>query len=459
MKKLYIKTYGCQMNFYDSEQISNLLSSSGYNITENSEDADLIVLNTCHIRDKAVEKTFSDLGRIKKSIKLSNNNKLKPIVAVAGCVAQAQGEEIMKRSPWVDIVVGPQSYTDLPSLISKVNKVEKKELVNLDFPTIPKFDHLDQNVNEKKISSFLTIQEGCDKFCSFCVVPYTRGPEYSRSIESIMMEVKKLIKRGTREIILLGQNVNAWTSKGNQKFSLTLGNLIDEISKCDEILSIRYTTSHPLDMDLKLIETHQKNKKLMPYLHLPIQSGSNNILSKMNRKHTVEDYLKIIEKVKEYRPDIAISSDFIVGFPGETDQDHRKTLKLINEVKFASSYSFKYSPRPGTPSADFEKQVDEKIKNSRLQELQGKLKKHQLVFNQKSVNSKMSILILYKNKKNQYIGKSPYNQTVIIDEKLESNQIFLNRCKKVVGQIIDVRITNSFQNSLEGEFSIESLGY
>ena len=346
MKKLYIKTYGCQMNFYDSEQISNLLSSSGYNITENSEDADLIVLNTCHIRDKAVEKTFSDLGRIKKSIKLSNNNKLKPIVAVAGCVAQAQGEEIMKRSPWVDIVVGPQSYTDLPSLISKVNKVEKKELVNLDFPTIPKFDHLDQNVNEKKISSFLTIQEGCDKFCSFCVVPYTRGPEYSRSIESIMMEVKKLIKRGTREIILLGQNVNAWTSKGNKKFSLTLGNLIDEISKYDEILSIRYTTSHPLDMDLKLIETHQKNKKLMPYLHLPIQSGSNNILSKMNRKHTVEDYLKIIEKVKEYRPDIAISSDFIVGFPGETDQDHRKTLKLINEVKFASSYSFKYSPRP-----------------------------------------------------------------------------------------------------------------
>ncbi len=312
---------------------------------------------------------------------------------------------------------------------------------------------------KKKISSFLTIQEGCDKFCSFCVVPYTRGPEYSRSIESIMMEVKKLIKRGTREIILLGQNVNAWTSKGNKKFSLTLGNLIDEISKCDEILSIRYTTSHPLDMDLKLIETHQKNKKLMPYLHLPIQSGSNNILSKMNRKHTVEDYLKIIEKVKEYRPDIAISSDFIVGFPGETDQDHRKTLELINEVKFASSYSFKYSPRPGTPSADFEKQVDEKIKNSRLQELQGKLKKHQLVFNQKSVNSKMNILILYKNKKNQYIGKSPYNQTVIIDEKLESNQIFLNRCKKVVGQIIDVRITNSFQNSLEGEFSIESLGY
>ncbi len=458
MKRLFIKTYGCQMNFYDSEQISNLLSSSGYSITEKSEDADLILLNTCHIRDKAVEKTFSDLGRIKKSIQLSDKKKLKPIVAVAGCVAQAQGEEIMKRSPWVDIVVGPQSYTDLPSLISKVNKVEKKKLINIDFPTIPKFDFLEHDVKEKKISSFLTIQEGCDKFCSFCVVPYTRGPEYSRSIESVMMEVKKLIKRGTREIILLGQNVNAWTSRDDRGSLITLGNLIDEISKYDEILSIRYTTSHPLDMDLKLIETHQNNKKLMPYLHLPIQSGSNNILAKMNRKHTVDDYLKIIDKVKKYKPDIAISSDFIVGFPGETDQDHSETLELIKKVKFESSYSFKYSVRPGTPSATYEKQVDEKIKNVRLQELQSELKKHQFVFNQKFLNSKMSILILHKNKKNQYVGKSPYNQTVIIDEKLESNQKYLNKCKNIIGQMIDVTIISSFQNSLEGKFSLESLG-
>ncbi len=456
MKKLFIKTYGCQMNFYDSEQISNLLSSSGYSMTENSSEADLILLNTCHIRDKAVEKTFSDLGRIKKSIDQSDNKKSKPIVAVAGCVAQAQGEEIIKRSPWVDIVVGPQSYTDLPSLISKVKKVEKKKLINIDLPTIPKFDLLNHNINEKKISSFLTIQEGCDKFCSFCVVPYTRGPEFSRSTNSIMMEVGKLVKRGTREIILLGQNVNAWNCQSTENSFFSLGDLIDEISKFEEIISIRYTTSHPLDMDLKLLETHQTNKKLMPYLHLPIQSGSDKILSKMNRKHTVEEYLKIIDKVKKYKPDIAISSDFIVGFPGETEHDHKKTIQLINQVKFASSYSFKYSPRPGTPSASFEKQVDEKIKNTRLQELQYELKKHQLAFNQKFVNSKIGVLILEKNKKDQYVGKSPYNQTVILDEKVNTNQKYLNKMKHVIGQKLEVTITRAFQNSLEGRLSSES---
>ncbi len=446
------------MNYYDSEQIANLLNRSGYSITDNSEEADLILLNTCHIRDKAVEKTFSDLGRIKKSIKLNRNNKPKPIVAVAGCVAQAQGKEILKRSPWVDIVVGPQSYTDLPSLISKVNKVEKKELININFPTIPKFDLLQYDVKGKKISSFLTIQEGCDKFCTFCVVPYTRGPEFSRSTQSILEEVKELVKRGTKEIILLGQNVNAWKTQNSDNSYSSIGDLIDEISKIEEILSIRYTTSHPLDMNLKLIETHQNNKKLMPYLHLPIQSGSDKILSKMNRKHSVDDYLKIIDKVRKYKPDIAISSDFIVGFPSETDLDHKKTLELIDKVKFASSFSFKYSARPGTPSANLNDHVDEQVKNQRLQELQLALKRHQFAFNQKCINSKMRVLILEKNKKNQFIGKSPYNQTVVLEEKNNFNPELLKKLKNVVGQMIDLRITNAFQNSLEAKLSLESLG-
>ena len=454
MKKLFIKTYGCQMNFYDSDKIGNLLKKLGYCFTNNLSEADLIVLNTCHIRDKAVEKTFSDLGRIKKTIEINKYQSQKPIIVVAGCVAQAQGQEILKRSPWVDIVVGPQSYTELPTLISKVNKIEKKKLVNIEFPTIPKFDYLDHNLIEKKRSAFLTIQEGCDKFCSFCVVPYTRGPEFSRSAESIIEEVRFLVKKGVKEVILLGQNVNAWKYKSASGKNWSFGNLIEEIANFEKIFSIKYTTSHPLDIDMELLKAHKNVEKLMPYLHLPIQSGSDNILKKMNRKHTVKDYLKIIEKVREFRPDIAISSDFIVGFPGERSVDHKKTIKLIDEVKFSSSYSFKYSPRPGTPSAQFSNQIDEKIKKERLYQIQELLKKHQIKFNEGKINNKMNILISEKNKKNQFVGKSPYNQTVIIENilnsKLHKETMKQNNEKCYVGEIKNVKIIKAFQNSLEG---------
>ncbi len=454
MKKLFIKTYGCQMNFYDSDKIGNLLKSLGYVFTNDLKEANLIVLNTCHIRDKAVEKTFSDLGRIKKTIETKENYVQKPIIVLAGCVAQAQGEEIMKRSPWVDIVVGPQAYTELPKLISKANKIEKKRLINIDFPTIPKFDYLDHNLIEQKRSAFLTIQEGCDKFCSFCVVPYTRGPEFSRSAESILEEVKFLVKKGVKEVILLGQNVNAWKYKSKTGKSWSFGNLIEEISKFEKIFSIKYTTSHPLDIDMELIKAHKNIEKLMPYLHLPIQSGSDNILKKMNRKHSVKDYLKIIEKVREYRPDIAISSDFIVGFPGESETDHEDTIKLIDEVKFSSSYSFMYSPRPGTPSAQFSDQIDENIKKERLYQIQKSLKKHQFKFNEGTVNNKMNILISEKNKKNQFVGKSPYNQTVIIENILNSKFNKETVIKKnemlYVGEIKNVKIIKAYQNSLEG---------
>ena len=453
MKKLYIKTYGCQMNFYDSGKISGLLKNSGYTITKDSIEADLVVFNTCHIRDKAVEKTYSDLGRIKKNFE--NNKNKKPIIAVAGCVAQAQGKEILKRSPWVDIVVGPQSYTDLPKLISEVKKIERKELINLDFPVIPKFDLLDHNLIEKKVSAFLTIQEGCDKFCSFCVVPYTRGPEFSRSIESIIEELKCLIDKGTKEVILLGQNVNAWRYECSNGKKWSFANLIEKIAEFDQILSIRYTTSHPLDMDMDLLKSHKNVEKLMPYLHLPVQSGSDNMLKKMNRKHTVKDYIKTIDKVRKYRPDIAVSSDFIIGFPGETEKDHKATLKLIDEIKFSSSYSFKYSPRPGTPSATLSNQVNESLKKERLSEVQLLLKKHQIKFNERKLNLNMKVLIAEKNSKNQLVGKSPYNQSVIINktENLNDSHSIDKEDNLFLGKIKNVNIINAYQNSLEGVFS------
>ncbi len=456
MKKLFIKTYGCQMNFYDSDKITDTLKDLNYGVTENINEADLIVLNTCHIRDKAVEKTFSDLGRIKKIIETNKPYLNKPIIAVAGCVAQAQGKEIIRRSPWVDVVVGPQSYTDLPNLITKVKKLKKKKIVNLEFPTIPKFDLLNHDLIDKKCSAFLTIQEGCDKFCSFCVVPYTRGPEYSRSIESIMNEVKILLKKGVKEITLLGQNVNAWKYKSKLGKYWSFGNLIEEIAKFDQIFSIRYTTSHPLDMDIELLKAHKNVRKLMPYLHLPIQSGSNKILEKMNRRHTVQDYLKIIDKVREFRPDIAISSDFIVGYPNESETDHQNTLELIYKVKFASSYSFKFSPRPGTPAANSSEHIDECIKKIRLQELQDLLKKQQIKFNEGIVGKKMDILITNLNKKDQLFGKSPYNQTVIINDLSNYQTADKDIKNNLVGTIKKIKIVKAFQNSVEGLISPEN---
>ena len=448
MKKLFIKTYGCQMNFYDSDHMSNLLNGHGYETSEDIKEADLVILNTCHIRDKAAEKMYSDLGRIKKIYE--NNNLIKPIIAVAGCVAQAEGKEITKRSPWVDLVVGPQAYTDLPKLLEKINENSKKKEINLKFPEIPKFDLLNFDKKIGKVSDFVTIQEGCDKFCSFCVVPFTRGPEYSRSRKSILDEVKIMAQNGVKEIILLGQNVNAWKDDTNESKAYTLGHLIEDIAKIDEILSIRYTTSHPLDMDLELIKAHKNVDKLMPYLHLPIQSGSDKILKKMNRRHTASEYLKIIELVRKYCEDIAISSDFIVGHPGETNEDHKKTLDIINEVQFASSYSFMYSERPGTKSSEFGEIVDENIKKIRLHQIQNKLNHYQLAFNKNMEGLELPILITDKNKKNQLLGRSPYNQTVYIDEE---NLPVKKHYEKLIGSMLDVKIIKSNQNTLLGSFT------
>ncbi len=442
MKKLFIKTHGCQMNFYDSERMADLLKPHGYQLDDNEDDADLIVLNTCHIREKAVEKTYSELGRIRDKINARKEKTGKnSIVAVAGCVAQAQGQEIIKRSPWVNIVVGPQSYQNLPELIAKLDTGNKYKNIDIDFPTIPKFDQLNNNIQERSPSAFLTIQEGCDKFCTFCVVPYTRGAEYSRPLKSIIDEANKLIDVGVKEITLLGQNVNAWSSKGLDNKNWSLGRLIDELSKINDLKFIRYTTSHPLDMDIELIKSHRDNKKLMPYLHLPVQSGSDNILKMMNRKHTVKEYLAIIEKIRDFNPKIAISGDFIVGFPGETEKDHISTLSLIKQVKYAQAYSFKYSKRPGTPGSVFPNHVNEDTKKSRLYEVQELLRSQQLSFNNKTINSTMKVLVLKKGKKkNQYIGRSPFNQSVYFSSKNEN----------LIGSLIDLNITEAFQNSLTG---------
>ena len=430
------------MNFYDSEKMTDLLKPHGYQLDDDEDNADLIVLNTCHIREKAVEKTYSELGRIRDKINTRKEKTGKrSIVAVAGCVAQAQGKEIIKRSPWVDIVVGPQSYQNLPELIAKVDPVNKNKNINIDFPTIPKFDQLNANIEERGPSAFLTIQEGCDKFCTFCVVPYTRGAEYSRPLKSIIDEAKQLIDVGVKEITLLGQNVNAWSSKGLDDRNWGLGRLIDELAKIDDLKFIRYTTSHPLDMDIELIKSHRDNKKLMPYLHLPVQSGSDNVLKMMNRKHSAKEYLKIIEKIRDYKPKIAISGDFIVGFPGETEKDHMMTISLIKEVNYAQAYSFKYSKRPGTPGSVLLNQLNEDTKNSRLYEVQELLRSQQLSFNKRTINSTMKVLVLKKGKKkHQYIGRSPYNQSVYFSSKNDN----------LIGSFVDLNITDAFQNSLTG---------
>ena len=442
MKKLFIKTHGCQMNFYDSEKMSDLLKPHGYQLDNNEDNADLIVLNTCHIREKAVEKTYSELGRIRDKIKLRKEKTgKKSIVAVAGCVAQAQGKEIMKRSPWVDIVVGPQSYQNLPELISKVDPVKNNKYIDIEFPTIPKFDHLNCHISDRSPSAFLTIQEGCDKFCTFCVVPYTRGAEYSRPLTSIIDEAKKLIDSGVKEITLLGQNVNAWNAVDKDKNIWGLGRLIEELAKIKELQFIRYTTSHPLDMDIELIEAHRDIDKLMPYLHLPVQSGSDKVLKMMNRKHTSAEYIKVIEKIRDYNPEIAISGDFIIGFPGETDKDHQATLNLIKEINYSQAYSFKYSSRPGTPAVVFFNHVEESIKSSRLQEVQDLLRLQQMEFNKKSINSTQNVLVLKNGKKNrQYLGRSPFNQSIY----------FYSDDNNLIGSTIDINVTEAFQNSLTG---------
>ena len=422
-KKIFVKSYGCQMNVYDSNRIKDLFFEDGYVITNNINDANLIVLNTCHIREKAAEKVYSDIGRIKKIKKKKLNDEYK--LVVAGCVAQAEGVEIQKRAPSVDFVVGPQAYHKLPNMIKNDDTS-----INDDFLQNEKFNHLIYNASNS-VSEFVSIQEGCNKFCTFCVVPYTRGVEFSRPVEDIQKEVLNYNKKGIQEIILLGQNVNAYHGIGTDGKNKDLAYLINKISELDTIKRIRYMTSHPIDMSDSLIQIHGTNNKLMPFIHLPIQSGSDNIIKKMNRKHTVKQYLDVVEKLKSSRPDIALSSDFIVGFPGETDKDFEETMTFVEEVKFVIAYSFMFSPRPGTPAFKL-KDIDKRIKKARLSALQSLLKQQQAEFNKSFINKEMDILFEKIGRhKNQYIGRTIYNQSVFTKYK----ENLISKLKK--GTIID----------------------
>ena len=429
-KKFYIKSYGCQMNVYDSNRIKNLFQSEGYKETNDSKSADLIILNTCHIREKAAEKVYSDIGRIKK-IKKQKNQKYK--LVVSGCVAQAEGEEIKKRAPSVDFIVGPQSYHKLPEMIKK-----KDNIINDDFLPEEKFSKLIFQ-SSNRVTEYVSIQEGCDKFCSFCVVPYTRGSEFSRPVTDILNEVNKYVNNGVKEIILLGQNVNAYHGKNNSGKQVDLSYLINSLSEIDKIERIRYMTSHPINMSNSLIESHGKNSKLMPFLHLPIQSGSNKILKEMNRKHDVNQYIETIEKLKSVCPKIALSSDFIVGFPGESDYDFDQTMKLIEKVNFSIAYSFMYSPRPGTPASNL-KEIDLLTKKARLSALQSLLKEQQINYNKLFVNQSIKVLFDKEGRhNNQYVGRSIFNQSV-----------FSNSENNIIGKILNTKIVRSTDFALEG---------
>ena len=442
-KKVFIKTYGCQMNVYDTTRMADSLGGEGYSQTDQIEDADLVLLNTCHIREKAAEKVYSDLGRIRQTKERRAKLGKDTMVGVAGCVAQAEGAEIQRRAPIVDLVVGPQSYHKLPGLVSKAaNPLEAKNLVETEFPSEDKFDHLPaptrRQITSRGAAAFLTVQEGCDKFCAFCVVPYTRGAEVSRSRVQILEEAHTLAENGVREITLLGQNVNAWHGEDASGKSIGLGDLLFDLAKIDGLDRLRYTTSHPNDMDDTLIAAHRDLESLMPYLHLPVQSGSDKILKAMNRRHTRDDYFRVIDRIRDARSDIALSGDFIVGFPGETDQDFEDTMDLVRRVTYTSAYSFKYSPRPGTPAADIETQVDEAVKSERLQALQALLTEQQRAFNRSCEGRTMSLLLERKGRfDGQLVGRSPWLQPVQVEAP-----------ESMIGQIATVHISKIGTNSL-----------
>jgi tRNA-2-methylthio-N6-dimethylallyladenosine synthase len=439
MKKLYIKTYGCQMNVYDSHRMTDLLAPLGYSATDAPEEADLVILNTCHIREKASEKVFSELGRL-KVIKTERARQGRGFqIAVAGCVAQAEGKEILARQPAVDMVVGPQSYHRLPEMIAKLAR-EGGHALETDFPAEDKFDRLPEEQAVAGPTAFLTVQEGCDKFCTFCVVPYTRGAEYSRPVAQLEKEARRLAAHGVREITLLGQNVTAYRGAGPDGEPWTLARLIVHLAKIEGLERLRYTTGHPKDMSQDLIAAHGSQEKLMPYLHLPVQSGSDKILRAMNRDHTREDYLLVLERVRAARPGIALSSDFIVGFPGETDADFEATMELVRRARFAGSFSFKYSPRPGTPAAAM-KQVPDDVKSERLAALQALLNEQASAF-AKSCGG-MSFDVLFEKpgrKPGQAVGRSPYLQPVHVDG-----------AAALLGQMRKVKIAAVLPNSLKGE--------
>ena len=433
-KKLFIKTYGCQMNVYDSERMAEALGGQGYVETKTADDADMILLNTCHIREKAAEKVYSELGRLKPLKALNPNLK----IGVAGCVAQAEGAEIMRRQPAVDLVVGPQSYHRLGEMEAKVRSGQSA--LDTDFPEEDKFEHLKSRGAAKRApAAFLTVQEGCDKFCAFCVVPYTRGAEVSRPATQLLEEARALVDRGVREVTLLGQNVNAYHGAG-PKGDMTLANLIRELAKIDGLARIRYTTSHPNDMDDDLIAAHGEVEKLMPYLHLPVQSGSDRILKRMNRGHTAEEYLRLIERIRAARPDIVLSGDFITGFPEETDADFQATLDLVEAVRYGYAFSFKYSTRPGTPATE-RAQVPEDIKAERLQRLQAIITRDQRAIQDAMIGRDVSVLIEKEGRwPGQMVGKSEYLHAVHVTGS-----------NAKAGDMVRARIVSSTTNSLAGE--------
>ena len=433
MKKLFVKTYGCQMNAYDSAKMADLLAPLGYAATHSPEGADMVILNTCHIREKAAEKVYSELGRLKtlKAEKALAGGSM--VLAVAGCVAQAEGEEIVARQPAVDLVVGPLSYHRLPEMIARAAR-KKGHVLETDFPALEKFDSLAEP-SASGVSAFLTVMEGCDKFCTFCVVPYTRGPEQSRPPGAILREAQKLVEKGAREIVLLGQNVNAYSADG-----WTLARLCDAIARIEGIARIRYTTSHPRDMGDDLIAAHRDNPKLMPYLHLPVQSGSDTVLEAMNRRHGSDDYRRLVEKIRAARPGIALTSDFIVGFPGESDGDFEATLKLVRETGFATAFSFKYSKRPGTPASTMRKQVPEDVKAARLAELQKLLLAQQYAFDDSQIGCTLPVLFEKNGQRpGQLMGRTPYLQPVHVTADAG-----------LVGQVRNVAVTRRTANSLHG---------
>ena len=444
-KKLYIKTYGCQMNVYDTERMQDVLAPLGYAVSDSPDGADLVILNTCHIREKAEEKVYSDLGRLRKGKAQGQAAGRQPLIAVGGCVGQAAGEEIIRRAPYVDMVFGPQSYHQLPDMIARAEREDRTDkIVELDFPVISKFDQLPAPKASKGGSAFVSVQEGCDKFCTFCVVPYTRGAEYSRSVADILRESRQLVEEGTREITLLGQNVNAYHGDDGKGGEWGLARLIYALAEIDGLQRIRYTTSHPRDMDEDLLLAHGEVPQLMPYLHLPVQSGNDRVLKAMNRKHKAADYLGIIDRLRHYRPEIALSSDFIVGFPGESEAEFQDTLRLVESVGFAQAYSFKYSPRPGTPAAEQEAQVAEEAKDERLLALQALLNRQQAEFNARTVGQKVDVLFEKQGKfAGQLIGKSPYLQSVHVRGLDDS----------FIGQVVPVWLTDAFDNSLAGKLA------
>lgn len=442
-KSLFIKTYGCQMNVYDSDRMADLLSPLGYGGTDSPDNADMVILNTCHIREKAAEKVFSELGRLRalKEDKAAAGEQM--ILAVAGCVAQAEGEEIVRRAPYVDMVFGPQSYHRLPEMVARASR-QAGAVLDTDFPVESKFDHMPAASHVEGSTAFLTVQEGCDKFCTFCVVPYTRGAEFSRSVDEVLAEATSLAKVGAREITLLGQNVNAYHGATLAGDEWGLGRLIGGVAEIEGIERIRYTTSYPAEVDEALIAAHRDVPELMPFLHLPVQSGSDRVLSAMNRRHNAIEYRELVARLRDARPDIGLSSDFIVGFPGETDKDFEETMRLVGEIDFIQAFSFKYSPRPGTPAASMPGQVDERVKADRLAQLQALLEKQQIAFNNNCIGQTMSVLLERKGRhEGQLVGRSPYMQAVHVSAPLD-----------MLGTIASLHIDAASVNSLSGSLVV-----